>query len=95
MGSPMPTSVSLIWEQPVFNVNLTSYLARCIAMGGNSDVNQSTISTETNVTVEGLMPETLYTCHVISVADTIQGGSMSFQVTTTTPSKSHTYIIRI
>jgi hypothetical protein len=85
MGSPMPTSVSLTWEQPVFNVNLTSYLARCIAMNGNSDVNQSTISTETNVTVEGLMPETLYTCHVISVADTIQGGSMSVQITTTTP----------
>ena len=95
MGSPMPTSVSLTWEQPVFNVNLTSYLARCIAVSGNSDVNQSTISTETNVTVEGLMPETLYTCHVISVADTIQGGSMSVQITTTTPSKSHTYIIRI
>ena len=93
MGSPMPTSVSLTWEQPVFNVNLTSYLARCIAMNGNSDVNQSTISTETNVTVEGLMPETLYTCHVISVADTIQGGSASVQITTTTPSKCQTIIL--
>ena len=85
MATPMPTAVNLTWEGPVFSENLTHYTARCISFRGNSDVSMSTVGLETTITVEGLIPETMYTCSVISVAVSTQGGSGSVGVITTTP----------
>ena len=85
MATPMPTAINLTWEGPVFSENLTHYTARCISFRGNSDVSMSTVGLETTITVEGLIPETMYTCYIISVAVSTQGGSESVGVITTTP----------
>ena len=85
MATGMPTSVNLTWSEPFFAGNLTSYSIRCISLDGSSDQIVNTVGLGSNVTVDNLVPETVYTCHVISVAGSVQGGSASAVSATLTP----------
>ena len=83
MGFPMPTSLRLTWEAPLFTSNLTHYMVTCIGL--SQPLTNRTIGTEMTFTFENLIPETAYWCSVTAVANATDGGSISSSYTTTTP----------
>lgn len=78
MASPMPTSIQLTWDAPLFIGNLTHYSVEC---GG---ITNRTIGTERTFTFTNLTPETQYHCAATAVAGTLQGQMSGFIYSTTT-----------
>lgn len=82
MGFPMPTSLRLTWDAPLFIGTLTHYLVRCI---GPQSLTNQTNGTERNFTFENLTPEQPYRCAVTAFANTTEGGMTIQSFSTTTP----------